>query len=52
VRDQENVYILVVEAIERQKTGVEYAEINGITLRYMVLNLTTTPKVIILSRFD
>jgi hypothetical protein len=25
------VYILVVEAIERQKTGVEYAEINGIT---------------------
>jgi hypothetical protein len=26
------VYILVVEAIERQKTGVEYAEINGITL--------------------
>jgi hypothetical protein len=26
------VYILVVEAIERQKTGVEYAEINGITV--------------------
>jgi hypothetical protein len=25
------VYILIVEAIERQKTGVEYAEVNGIT---------------------
>jgi hypothetical protein len=25
------VYILRVEAIERQKTGVEHAEINGIT---------------------
>jgi hypothetical protein len=26
------VYILIVEAIERRKTGVEYAEINGITV--------------------
>jgi hypothetical protein len=26
------VYILIVEAIERQKTGVEYAEVNGITV--------------------
>jgi hypothetical protein len=26
------VYILRAEAIERQKTGVEYAEVNGITM--------------------
>jgi hypothetical protein len=32
------VYILIVEAIERQKTGVEYAEGNGITTHLMPTN--------------
>jgi hypothetical protein len=44
------VYILVVEAIERRKTGVEYAEVNGITFapfalcaNYSTLSATQTP---------
>jgi hypothetical protein len=34
------VYILIVEAIERRKTGVEYAEVNGITLSIAVRKLS------------
>jgi hypothetical protein len=37
------VYILVVEAIERRKTGVEYAEVNGITLLLHTVPTPTRP---------